>query len=95
MVTLAGRYRIVFFRKILIVLCFALIAILAFILLPLIRKDQVARFWFLGMIFSLVPIAGTMPSNRLLLFVGLGAMGLMAQFLKGLFDSPSILPATR
>lgn len=84
-----------FSRKILIVLCFALIAILAFILLPLIRKDRVARFWFLGMLLSLVPIAGTMPSNRLLLFVGLGAMGLMAQFLSDLFDFPSILPSSR
>lgn len=86
---------LLFTGNILLLLCLVLITILTFILPPLIRKDRVARFWFLGMLLSLVPIAGTIPSNRLLLFVGLGVMGLMAQFLKGLFDFPSILPSTR
>ena len=64
----------------LLLLCLVLIAILTFILPPLIRKDRTARFWFLGMLLSLVPIAGTMPSNRLLLFVGLWPWALWPVF---------------
>jgi hypothetical protein len=73
----------------------ALIIILVFILFPLVRKDGVARFWFVGMILSFVPITATHPSNRLLFFVGLGAMGLIAQFLSGLAGIPANLPAVR
>ena len=48
-------------------------------LLPLLRRDRMARFWCLGMLGSLVPAAATFPHNRQLIFVSLGAMGLLAQ----------------
>ena len=51
---------------------------------PLLARDRVARFWFLGMVFAVVPICATMASNRNLLFVGIGAMGLVAQFIGGM-----------
>ncbi|MCP4201432.1 MAG: HDOD domain-containing protein, partial [bacterium] len=51
-------------------------------LVPELRGDHTARFWGLGMALSLLPISATFPSNRLLLFVGLGAMGLLARFLE-------------
>ncbi len=54
---------------------------LAALLVPLLRRDAVARFWALGMLLSLVPIAAAPPSNRLLFFVGIGGMGLLAQLL--------------
>lgn len=63
-------------------------------LVPLIRADRAARFWAAGTIFSLVPACSIgVLSGRLLLFVGLGAMGLIAQLSGGLFDRSHWLPA--
>jgi len=59
------------------------ITLLTVTLLPLLRRDRVARFWCAGMLLALLPICATFPSNRNLFFVGLGAMGLTAQFLAG------------
>ncbi|MFQ5853546.1 MAG: hypothetical protein ACE5JU_23555, partial [Candidatus Binatia bacterium] len=72
-----------------------LIVLLVFLFFPLLRKDRVARFWCLGMLLSLLPIAATSPSNRLLFFVGLGAMGLLAQLLSGLVGEGEGLPLSR
>ncbi|MCP4658470.1 MAG: hypothetical protein GY856_23910 [bacterium] len=51
---------------------------------PLLKRDPLARFWGLGMLLSLLPICATFPHDRLLFFTGLGAMGLLAQFLAAL-----------
>jgi hypothetical protein len=59
----------------------SLVLILA-ALAPQLRRDSTARFWGLGMLLSLLPISAPFPSNRLLLFVGLGAMGLLARFIE-------------
>ncbi len=61
------------------------LALLLIVILPLIRRDRLARFWFIGMVFSILPIAATIPMNRNLLFVAIGAFGLTAQFVAGLF----------
>lgn len=45
----------------------------------LLRVDPVSRFFATGMVLAAVPVASTFPSDRLLSFVGLGAMGLVAQ----------------
>ncbi|RMF90167.1 MAG: hypothetical protein D6736_07165, partial [Nitrospinota bacterium] len=71
------------------------ILLLVFLFIPLLRRDRVARFWGLGMILSLFPVTAVFPSNRLLFFVGLGAMGLLAQFLEYLFLRREGLPAAR
>ena len=63
------------------------LALLAVVLAPLLRRDRTARFWALGTILSVLPICATNPSNRLLLFVGIGAMGLLAQFFFVVFGS--------
>ncbi|MEK7276456.1 MAG: hypothetical protein AAB427_03830, partial [Chloroflexota bacterium] len=55
---------------------------LAFILRALLQRDSLARFWAAGMMLSLLPPSSSLPANRLLFFVGLGAMGLMAQWLE-------------
>lgn len=51
------------------------------VLVPILRTDAVARFWTAGMLLALVPACATAASNRLLLFAGLGAMGLLGQLL--------------
>lgn len=66
------------------------------VLVPLVRRDRVARFWGLGMILAVVPACSiSLLSGRLLLFTGLGAMGLMAQFIGELVNQPGRLPAHR
>lgn len=55
------------------------VAIVAGASLPLLRKDRTARFWCLGMLGCLLPAAGADANNRQLIFVSLGAMGLLAQ----------------
>lgn len=59
-----------------------LVVVIAVALRGLLRRDRRARFWALGMALSLVPVAATSASNRLLFFAGIGAMGLMALFLE-------------
>jgi hypothetical protein len=41
--------------------------------------DPLGRFWFGGALLALLPMAATIPSDRLLLFVGLGFMALLAR----------------
>ncbi len=47
---------------------------------PCLRRDAIARFWALGMLLSFVPICATFPSDRLLLFTGIGAFGLITRY---------------
>jgi len=63
----------------------AFLALLLIVLLPLLWHNRVARYWFVAMCLCVLPICATAPMNRNLLFVAIGAFGLMAQFLGGLF----------
>jgi len=45
------------------------------------RRDPVARFFATGAVLATVPVCSTFPADRLLFFVGIGAMGLVAQLL--------------
>lgn len=64
-------------------------------LVPLLRKNHVARFWFVGMLLCVLPICATIPMNRNLLFVAIGAFGLTAQFIGGLFEKQDWTPKLR
>ena len=44
------------------------------------RNDRLARFWGMGMVLGVLPACTNMPADRHLFFIGLGAMGLLAQF---------------
>lgn len=63
----------------------------AAIVLPRVRGARTAAFWASGMMLALLPICATagFPMDRLLLFVGLGAFGLLAQFLDAVWPSPA------
>jgi hypothetical protein len=65
-----------------------ILATLAVLLFPLLRREATARFWCVGMLLALFPIAATFPAERLLFLVGVGAMGLLAQFLGEQHSSP-------
>ncbi len=64
------------------VISLAVVIILACLLVPLMTRDRVARFWGVGVVFSLLPISAVGPENRVLFFVGLGSMGLLAQLVR-------------
>jgi hypothetical protein len=55
------------------------LAFLAWALTPLLKRDPVARFFATGMVLAALPACATVPSDRLLVLVGIGAMGLVAQ----------------
>ena len=67
------------------VFSFAIVAIVAVLFVPLILRDRMARFWGLGALLSLIPIGAVGPENRLLGFVGLGSMALLAQLTQFVF----------
>jgi len=68
------------------------LVLLAFVFTPLLRKDKTTRFWAMGMSLSVLPICATFPNDRLLTFVGIGAMGLVAQLLCAVFDKTEWRP---
>jgi hypothetical protein len=61
------------------------LVLLTVLLIPILRRQRSARFWAMGMLLSVLPICATFVSDRLLLFVGIGAMGLVAQFISVVF----------
>jgi hypothetical protein len=64
-----------------IVIVVATLALITLACARLLRRDATARFFATGMVLAAVPVATTFPADRLLSFIGLGAMGLIAQFL--------------
>jgi hypothetical protein len=84
---LPPKYWILLWRSALVFL-----VILVIVLFPLLRRDRTARFWASGMLLSILPICATFPSDRLLTFVGIGAMGLVAQLLCAIFGKTQWLP---
>ena len=76
------------------VFSFVVAAIVAVLFIPLVVRDRVARFWGLGALLSLIPIAAVGPENRLLGFVGLGSMALLAQLTQFVFARSSVRAGT-
>jgi hypothetical protein len=50
---------------------------------PLLRAERRARFWLVGMYLSALPVCATVPMGRTLLFIAVGAFGLIAEFVGG------------
>ena len=74
---------------------FAIVAIVTLLFIPLVLRDRIARFWALGALLSLVPISAVGPEDRLLGFVGLGSMALLAQQAQFVFGSSGVAPVSR
>ncbi len=70
----------------------AVVVLLMALFLPLVRRDRFARFWALGVVLALLPVAAVGPENRVLFFVGLGSMALLAHLTRVAFASPPIAP---
>jgi hypothetical protein len=59
----------------------AMVALMAWVLWPTMQRHAVARFFGLSVLLATLPVCATLPSDRLLCFVGFPAMGLVARFL--------------
>ncbi len=65
-------------------------------LVPLLRRDENARFWALGMLLSTLPACTAGTSDRLLFLPGVGALALIARLLGALADrKEELLPSAR
>lgn len=62
--------------------------------IPLLRRNQKAKFWLLGMVIAQMIICAGSIENRNLFFVGLGAMGLLSLFISGWFDRSNWVTVT-
>ncbi len=74
-------------------LALGFLVIIAMALAPLLKRDALARFWAMGMVLSVLPACAAYPADRLLFFVGIGGMGLLAQFVSAVWqkvDRPPI-----
>jgi hypothetical protein len=66
--------------------------LLIVVLVPLLKRDRVARYWVVGMVLAAIPVCATLPMDRLLTFPGIGAFGLLARFFAFVFGgSPDAL----
>ncbi|OHB65591.1 MAG: hypothetical protein A2168_05840 [Planctomycetes bacterium RBG_13_50_24] len=71
------------------------LTLILLVFIPLLRKNRVALYWFTGMLLCILPICATSPMNRNLLFVAIGAFGVMTQFIGGLFTKEKWVPGSR
>lgn len=61
-------------RRLVFMLLFALLLVVSW---PLLKADRRARFWLLGALLCLVPVASTIPHSRLLIAASVGSAGFM------------------
>jgi hypothetical protein len=78
---LASFYPLIGGLGVMLGVALATIAIVGLACARLLARDPVCRFFATGMVLAAVPVASTFPADRLLSFVGLGAMGLVAQLI--------------
>lgn len=58
-----------------LLIALGVVLITLLVLMPALRINNKARFWLSGALFSAVPVCAALPHDRLLLFLGVGAMG--------------------
>lgn len=57
-----------------------------YLLVPVLKESKAARFWGIGMVISALPVCIPPPSDRLLMYVGVGACGMLGAFFQYWFD---------
>ncbi|REH40317.1 hypothetical protein DFR26_0517 [Paraperlucidibaca baekdonensis] len=64
-----------------------LLALLVWLLRPLLKQSPMARFFALGMVIAALPIAASSPVSRSLWYVSFGALGLVAMYIAQAYGS--------
>ncbi|WP_410211723.1 hypothetical protein [Aquirhabdus sp.] len=72
-----------------------ILSILTWFFWPLLRSSPVARFYALGMLIAAIPICGSTPVSRALLYVSFGASGLLALYIHHYREGGLDLPVRR
>lgn len=80
---------------VLVVVAVVAIVVVAAVLAPLLWRSATARFFALGAALSTLACCAAPPSDRLLFFVGLGTMALVAELLVALVAGAPWMPAAR
>jgi len=76
-----------------IIALYGLITVAALaVFIPLARRDKIAAFWFAAMILAAIPEAVLVPLSKNIGFIAIGAFGLIASFIAGVFARPGLLP---
>ena len=75
-----------------IALCGVLVVAALLVFLPQVRRDKAAAFWLAVMVLAAIPAATVLPVGKNLGFVAVGAYGLIASFVAGLFTRPGLCP---
>jgi hypothetical protein len=70
-------------------------AFVTWVILPKLRADPVTRFFALGMVLAIAPVVASNASDRLLLFIGIGAFGVVAQVIGDLREPAPTSPPPR
>jgi len=60
--------------------------LLAIVLLPLVIKQRLARFYILAIVLAIIPACAVVPDNRLLLIASFGGCGLMSMIFANWFS---------
>ena len=71
-----------------------LLAFLAVLFWPLLRRERTARFLAVGMLLAALPLCSVFPIDRVLMLVGFGGIGLIGMFITGVCDNAAGLTAT-
>ncbi len=53
------------------------------IMTPMLRVNRRARFWLIGMYLAALPVCATVPMGRAMLFIEIGAFGVVAEYIGG------------
>ncbi|MGE5293662.1 MAG: hypothetical protein ACM3VT_02415 [Solirubrobacterales bacterium] len=61
----------------------ALTVLIPVLMTPMLRVNRRARFWLIGMYLAALPVCATAPMGRAMLFIGIGAFGVMAEYIGG------------
>jgi hypothetical protein len=88
---LSSFYAVIGIAGAMLAIAVAMLAAIALACARLLRRDETARFFATGMVLAAVPVATTFPADRLLSFIGLGGMGLVAQLLAAALRDRSML----
>jgi hypothetical protein len=71
------------------------IGLVVAVMLPLVCRDRIIRFYFLATLFSVLPIATVSPASKNLPFVALGGFGLITSFIYAIFAKSDWMPGLR
>lgn len=77
----ASMYAVVGIVGVMLAIAVVTLAMIGLACARILRRDPVARFLATGMVLATLPIASTFPADRLLSFVGVGGMGVVAMLI--------------